>query len=128
MKLQPDPFDVPSISSHGPGWIAVAGEKISASFVLSSRGQRFDWNCDSFDQLDAAHFDRLAELDVEMVIFGSGTQLHFPPPQWTRALVARQIGLETMDTPAACRTYNILAGEGRHVAAALIIEHPPAAA
>jgi hypothetical protein len=51
----------------------------------------------------------------------------FPPAAWLRALMARRIGLETMDTQAACRTYNILAGEGRNVAAALLLEDAPAA-
>lgn len=122
MKFQPDQSDLPLISGHGPGWVAVAGERIGSSFVISSRGQRFDWNCERFEQLDAAHFAQLAALDVELVIFGSGRQLRFPRPQWIEPLVARQIGLESMDTAAACRTYNILAGEGRQVAAALLIE------
>lgn len=122
MKLQPDQFDAPSISGYGPGWVAVAGEKITSSVVIGSKGQRLEWNCAKFEDLDAAHFAQLAGLDVEMVIFGSGARLRFPQAQWIRALVERQIGLETMDTQAACRTYNILAGEGRNVAAALLIE------
>ena len=124
MKLQPDQFDAPSISGYGTGWIAVAGEKIESSIVLGSRGQRFDWNCSAFEQLSADHFARLADLGVEMVIFGSGGALRFPKPEWARPLIAAQIGMETMDTQAACRTYNILAGEGRHVVAALLLERP----
>jgi uncharacterized protein len=56
------------------------------------------------------------------VLFGSGTRLRFPPPAFLHSLMAQRIGMETMDTLAACRTYNILAGEGRHVMAALLIE------
>jgi uncharacterized protein len=63
-------------------------------------------------------------LRPELVLFGSGTRLRFPRPEWLQALVALGIGLETMDTAAACRTYNILAGEGRHVVAALLLETP----
>ncbi|MEO8248469.1 MAG: Mth938-like domain-containing protein [Burkholderiales bacterium] len=124
MKLQPDQFDAPSISSYGPGWITIAGEKIDASIVLGSRGQRFAWDCAAFEQLSAEHFARLVEPGVEMVIFGSGCALRFPKPEWTRPLVAAQIGIETMDTQAACRTYNILAGEGRNVVVALLLEPP----
>ncbi|MDP1968057.1 MAG: MTH938/NDUFAF3 family protein, partial [Burkholderiaceae bacterium] len=58
------------------------------------------------------------------VIFGSGQRLRFPPTPWLQALIGRRIGLETMDTGAACRTYNILAGEGRSVVAALLLEQP----
>jgi uncharacterized protein len=72
--------------------------------------------------LGPEHFAQLAELDVELVIFGSGERLRFPKPEWQTGLMERRIGLETMDTQAACRTYNILAGEGRKVAAVLLIE------
>lgn len=125
MKLQPDRFDQPSISGYGPGWVGIDGERVTHSVVIASQGQRFDWNCGGFAELDGAHFERLAALDVEMVIFGSGARLRFPRPDWIAPLVLRQIGLETMDTQAACRTYNILAGEGRRIAAALLLEAAP---
>ena len=59
------------------------------------------------------------------MIFGSGSRLRFPPPVWLRGLIERRIGLETMDTAAACRTYNVLAGEHRRVLAALLLAPPP---
>ena len=61
-------------------------------------------------------------VDLQVVIFGSGSRIRFPRPAWLAPLAARRIGLETMDTAAACRTYNILAQEGRTVAAALLLE------
>ena len=64
----------------------------------------------------------LADLDVELIIFGSGERLRFPKPEWQVGLMQRRLGLETMDTQAACRTYNILVGEGRQVLLALIVE------
>ena len=124
MKLHPDKFDVPAITGYGPGWIGLNGERISASVVISSRGQRLEWSCDSFSALTAAHFEQLAGFDPELVLFGSGRQLRFPPPAWLAGLMARRIGLETMDTEAACRTYNVLASEGRNVVAALLLESP----
>ncbi len=90
--------------------------------MIGSRGERREWQCSRFEDLTAEHFALLAELDAEVVIFGSGQRNRFPPPAWLRPLMARRIGLETMDTQAACRTYNILAGEGRHVVAALLLE------
>jgi uncharacterized protein len=63
----------------------------------------------------------LAELRPEVVILGTGVKLRFPPPSLTRALVEANIGLEVMDTGAACRTYNILMGDGRRVVAALLM-------
>jgi uncharacterized protein len=124
MKLQPDRSDVQAITGHGPGWIAVNNERIEASVVVGSRGEREPWPAARFEQLGPSHFERLAALQPEVVIFGSGARIRFPRPAWVRALAERGIGIETMDTPAACRTYNILAQEGRHVAAALLLETP----
>lgn len=124
MKLQPDRFDVPAITGYGPGWIGVGPERVTGSVVIGSRGQRLDWRCASFAELGAAHFAQLVDLDAELVIFGSGATLRFPQPAWLTPLMARRIGVETMDTQAACRTYNILAGEGRNVVAALLLEAP----
>ena len=56
------------------------------------------------------------------MLLGSGTRLRFVAPALLRPLIEQRIGVETMDTPAACRTFNILAGEGRRVVAALLIE------
>ena len=125
MKLQPDRFDVPSVTGYGHGWVAVQGEKIHHSVVIASNATQFDWGCERFEDLKPSHFAQLAELEVELVIFGSGKLLRFASPAWMQGLMDKRIGLETMDTQAACRTYNILAGEGRKVAAALLIETGP---
>jgi len=121
MKIHPDRLTFESIQGYGPGWVQVAGEKINHSFILTSRGERIDWQCDSFEDLTPQHFEQLARMQTELVIFGSGTKLRFVSPALTQALITQQIGLETMDTPAACRTYNILAGEDRCVAVALLM-------
>jgi len=122
MKLQPDRIETQSVTGYGPGWIAIQGEKISHSVLISSEGLSENWPCSTFADLTPAHFAQLETLDVELIIFGSGQQLRFVPPAWLAGLMQRHIGLETMDTQAACRTYNILAGEGRKVAAALLVE------
>ena len=130
MKLQPDKSDTQVINAYGPGWVMVgsikdgvaAQEKVSHSLAIGSRGERLDWNGVSFNTLTEDHFNQLAALQPELVIFGSGSALRFPPPRLQRALMQARIGLETMDTLAACRTYNILAGEARHVLAVLLID------
>ena len=122
MKFQPDQTDVQSITGYGPGWVAVNGEKLSASALIGSAGQRLSWQVSRFEDLTEAHFAQLATLGAALVIVGSGTKLRFPPPAWLQPLMRARIGLETMDTQAACRTYNILAGEGRSVVAALLLE------
>ena len=126
MKLQPDRLDVQSILAYGAGWVGLGNngvaEKIDYSVVIGSRGEKLPWDCPRFEQLTAEHFALLAGMKPELVIFGSGTRLRFPNPAFLRGLMDQRIGIETMDTLAACRTYNILAGEGRHVVAALLID------
>ena len=122
MKLQPDKFDVQSITGYGPGWVGINTEKVVDSVVVGSRGERLEWNCNRFEDLTPEHFAKLAAMAPELVIFGSGNRIRFPQPVWLKPLMAQRIGMETMDTQAACRTYNILAQEGRHVVVALLLE------
>lgn len=122
MKFQPDRSSAQTISGYGPGWIGVDADKITHSVIIGSNGLRQAWPCERFEDLTAEHFAQLAGLEAELIIFGSGKRNRFPPPAWLAPLIARRLGLETMDTAAACRTYNILAGEGRNVVAALLLE------
>ena len=129
MKFQPDtPEGVNIISRHESGCIWVGGTPFQHSLLLPWVGSVVPWPARSFGELSAAHFERIAALRPEVVIFGSGARLRFPPPAWLRALIERRIGVETMDTAAACRTYNVLASEKRAVLAALLIEHQEPAA
>jgi uncharacterized protein len=125
MKLHADKLDAQSITSYGEGWIAVNGQRHAGSLVLASGGQLLPWDCQRVEDLTAAHFEQLANVmpePPELVVFGSGSRLRFVRPALLQGLMERRIGVETMDTAAACRTYNILAGEGRRVVAALLIE------
>lgn len=124
MKFQPDKSDTLTITGYGPGWLAVDKQSYKHSLVVSSSGSLQPWDCTRFEDLGPAHFAQLAEADVETIIFGSGNRLRFPSPAWLAPLIAKRIGFETMDTPAACRTYNVLAGEGRKVLLAALVEAP----
>ncbi len=121
MKLQADATYGPTITGYGPGWVAVNGERFSSSIIVNSVSGRSDWDCARFEDLQASHFEQLTTLGAELVLFGSGERIRFPQAQWLQSLYARRIGVETMDTQAACRTYNFLAGEGRKVVAALLL-------
>jgi uncharacterized protein len=121
VKLQPDKSDAPTITGYGPGWVGVGTEKITHSVIIGSHGERLPWAA-RFEDLGPEHFDVLAGLPVEVVIFGSGDRIRFPKPAWLATLAQRRIGIETMDSAAACRTYNILAQEGRQVAVALLLD------
>ncbi len=95
--------------------------RLTASFVISAGTLVSDWPPRQLEELEAGHMQQVAELDPEVVLFGAGDRLRFPSPALLEPLIERGIGVEVMDTKAACRTYNILAAEGRRVAAALII-------
>ena len=122
MKLHADRPEAHTIHAYGEGWIAVNGEKITRSVVLSSSGERAEWPCSRWADVSASHFDRLMVYQPEVVIFGSGSKLRFVHPSMHAGLMAKRVGVETMDSLAACRTYNILAQEGRRVVVALLIE------
>jgi len=75
-----------------------------------------------FAALTTQDFEGLVPLAPEVVLLGTGVTIRLPHPRLTRALTDARIGVEVMDTPAACRTFNILAAEGRRVAAAILID------
>lgn len=126
MKLQPNKPDYLSISAYDHGCINIKNQRYTNSLILTFSGKISPWSCTSFEELTPAHFSSLLlppfELP-EIIIFGSGKKLRFLHPCYFADLIDGNIGVETMDTAAACRTYNILAEEGRKVVAALLIEN-----
>ena len=127
MKFEPDTLNgVNVLSRHEPGRVWVNGTAWTRSVVVPSRGAVTAWEPETFSGLKAEHFDALAAHGPAVVIFGSGQRLRFAPPALLRGLMERRIGVEAMDVAAACRTYNVLAAEGRAVVAALLLEAGPA--
>ena len=107
-------------SGYGPGYIAINGVRHDKGVVVTPE-KVMEWPVRGFEALTAADFGFVAELKPEIVIFGTGATQRFPPPALARPLAAIGVGVEIMDSRAACRTYNILASEGRKVAAAILI-------
>jgi len=99
-------------------------EVLTSSFIITPYALIRDWPPTEFDHLNIAHFNMIAQINPELVLLGMGSRLQFPAPDLTTPLTNQKIGIEFMDTPAACRTYNFLAAEGRHVAAAILIAWP----
>ncbi len=127
MKLQADRIEGQNaIARHGPGGVIVNGAEYRESVIVPWTGAVGPWKADRFDALTASHFEMLAALKPELVIFGSGPRIRFVKPALLKALISRRIGVETMDTAAACRTYNVLLAEDRSVVAALLFETAPA--
>lgn len=125
MKFQPDRLEgVNVISRHDGGRLWVNASEWSRSVIVPWQGEAVHWPVASLQALTALHFEQLLALGPELVIFGSGATLRFVPPALQRSLIEQRIGVETMDTAAACRTFNVLASERRSVVAALLIESP----
>jgi len=123
MKLQSDRMEGQNaISRHSAEGVIVNGVEYRTSLLVPWRGNVIAWSARDPAALDAVDFETVAALAPEIVVFGSGTRIRFPRPAWLRPLIERRIGLETMDTAAACRTYNVLLAEGRSVVAALLFE------
>ena len=108
-------------TGYGTGYVMVNRTRYEHNLIILPDRVIEDWQAMTFEQLTAEHFESLLPLQPEMVLFGTGAALRFPHPSLTKALIASKIGVEVMDTSAACRTYNILTEEGRRVAAALLI-------
>ncbi len=123
MKFQPDTLEGTNVITRLETQRVWVGQTVFDHAVLVPWvGSVAAWAVASFDELLAEHFEHLLTYQPEVVIFGSGARLRFASPALTRALIERGIGVETMDTAAACRTYNVLASEGRSVVAALLLE------
>ena len=99
----------------------VNGERYDHSIVVLAEEVRSDWLVAGFDALSEVHFTYFLALKPEVLLLGTGARQRFPHPRLYRALTDAGIALECMDTPAACRTYNILVAEDRKVVAAILI-------
>ena len=108
------------ITGYGDGWVEVSAVRYDHSLIVLPNLIVDDWKVEDFDSLTVAHFERIAELKPEVVLLGTGKTHRFIHPRLTAPLTAIGVSVECMDTAAACRTYNILMAEGRHVASALL--------
>jgi uncharacterized protein len=114
-------------TGYGSDHVLINGHRHEASLLLTAQGVEIaPWAGLGFEALTAAHFEWVAQRELDILLLGTGTRLRFPHPSLTRSLVEARIGLEVMDVGALCRTYNYLVAEGRSVGAAVLIE--PAAA
>ena len=107
-------------TAHGADHVVVSGERFTGSIVVMAKEVRSDWTATRFEELSEAHFNYFLALEPEVLLLGTGARQRFPHPRLFRALTDARIALECMDTPAACRTYNILVAEDRKVVAAIL--------
>jgi len=107
-------------TGYGSGYVSINRERHERSLVVSADRLLFDWPL-RWEEITAAHFEFLLGLGPEVVLIGTGPTQKFPNPSLFRCLYEARIGVEILDSQAACRTYNILVAEGRKVVAAVMM-------
>lgn len=108
-------------TGHGEGYVAVNERRFQRPLVVMARDVRTDWPATDFASLEPSHFSYFLDLKPEVLLLGTGAKQQFARPELYRELIDARIAIEFMDTPAACRTYNILVAEDRKVVAAVLI-------
>lgn len=121
MKLHLDAGAAIVVTGLGPGWVRVGAEEIRGNVVLTPDAVHPGFAPGGFDALDAEDYAALLAHGPELVVVGTGAKQRFAHPRLLRALLEARVGVDLMDTAAACRTFNIASGEGRRVVAALIV-------
>lgn len=122
MKLQLSSTSSHKIfTGHGEGYVAVNGERYEQPVVVTPQQVFTDWPARDFATLEESDFAWFLAFRPEVVLLGTGSRQQFPHPRLYRQLTEARIGLEFMDTAAACRTYNILVAEDRKVVAAILL-------
>ena len=122
MKFHLNTAEGNMFTGHGADYVRLGVVEYRDNVLVTPERVVTGWTAGGFDTLSEADFAALVELKPEVVLLGTGASLRFPHPRLTRALTDAGIGVEVMDTPAACRTFNILAAEGRRVVAAVILD------
>ena len=108
-------------TGHGTGYVSVNTQHYHQPVVVMAGEVRTDWPATEFTALTPEHFEYFLVLKPEVLLLGTGTEQRFAHPDLYRELVKAHIPIEFMDTPAACRTYNILVAEDRKVVAAVLL-------
>jgi len=122
MKFSEDKIDQGYyVTGYEAGVILINGDPKTSSFIISHTQLVENWAPTHIDELRSHHFDPLLELQPELVLIGTGEVLKFPAVTHYACLLQQNIGVEIMDSSAACRTYNILLNEGRKVVAGIIL-------
>ncbi len=109
-----------TFTAYGEDYVSVNAVRHQDNLIVLPYKLIEKWTPASFSTLSSADFDFLATLDAEIILLGTGKLLRFPSPELMQSLMQARKGIEVMDTQAACRTFNVLAGEKRKVAAALL--------
>ena len=118
---QPDFRFVPR-GVDSAGRVTINERQLGASFIVSVEQLVEGWRPRTVTDLQPADLDAALALQPAVILLGTGARHLFPAPAVLAAALTLGIGLEAMDNAAAARTFAVLAGEGRNVVAAFLID------
>ena len=121
MKFHLSQADGNFFTAYGPGYVEINRIRHETNLIVLPDRIVAPWAPDGFPALAREQFDELLQMKPEVVLLGTGAAIRFPHAWLTAGLSAARIGVDVMDTRAACRTFNVLVAEGRQVAAALLL-------
>ena len=119
LENQSSGYQVGSFSDKA---VVIGEMRYTASFIVTPGQVVGDWPPQHPDQLTIDDFEIILALEPELILVGTGNELRFPDSVILKGVIRAGIGIDFMDSRAVCRTYNILAAEGRHVAAGIIVD------
>ncbi|RZA33768.1 MAG: hypothetical protein EOP92_19175 [Lysobacteraceae bacterium] len=122
MKLHSDNTQqYQTVTGYDASGVEINAQRFNYSLTVMPEVPPRPWNVARFEDLTAAHFEEIAKDAPDVVVLGTGERQRFVHPKLVASLSSKHIGVDSMDSQAACRTYNVLMGEGRKVTLALII-------
>ena len=110
-----------SISGYDPGLVSINEKDYRRSLILAPNALLEDWPVSHIGEMSAAHFEPVYAMNPDVILLGTGEKQIFPEPAMLGLFAQKGIGVEVMNTPALCRTFNILVAEDRNVVAAIIL-------
>jgi uncharacterized protein len=109
------------VRAYDDGAVTVNNTTFTRSLIIMPEHLDTQWEPQYLEEVTERHLEPIVKFNPEVVLFGTGVQSRFPELHIQTYFVKRGIGIEIMNTAAACRTYNILIAEGRNVACALLM-------
>ena len=120
MKLHAStPSALNTFTAYGEGYVMVNSQRFESNLIVLPE-KILPWEVADFGALKESDFQIFFDMNLEILLLGTGPKQRFPHPRLGQALAAKRVGIEAMDLQAPCRTYNILMAEERRVAAALL--------
>jgi len=112
-----------TVTAYGGNSVTINGVRFTRSILILPGAGPVSWPAPDFENLSRDDFSTVFAFRPDLLLVGTGTQQRFIPPRLLAEFSSEKIGVESMNNPAACRTFNLLLAEGRHVALALFMEN-----